>query len=58
MLLYFFQVEPFASIAGAVLPGVPRILFNLKASGPFAYNPRANDVVAEGALLISIIVKL
>ena len=44
----YFQVYPFAGIAEATLPYVPRILFNKWASGTFVTNPRVNDVVAEG----------
>ena len=42
------QVYPFAGIAEATLPGVPRILFNKEACGPFVSRPRANDVAVEG----------
>ena len=45
------QVQPFAGISEAVLPGVPRILFNMEAAGPFYTNPRRNDVVFAGDLV-------
>jgi len=46
------KVQPFAGIAEVALPGVPRLLFNKQASGPFLNSPRANDVVAEGRFII------
>ena len=48
MLVYTLQVYPFAGIAEMVLPGTPRVLFNMEAAGPFADRPRRNDVLVEG----------
>ncbi|XP_071394876.1 NAD-dependent protein deacetylase sirtuin-3, mitochondrial [Centroberyx affinis] len=43
------EVEPFASLAGAVRGSVPRLLINRDAVGPFAWgNPRPSDVVQLG----------
>lgn len=42
------QVEPFASIAGAVRSSVPRLLVNRDLVGPFAWSRRPQDVVQLG----------
>ncbi|CAN9507307.1 unnamed protein product [Ophioblennius macclurei] len=42
------EVEPFASLAGAVRPSVPRLLINRDAVGPFAWSRRPQDVVQLG----------
>lgn len=46
--LYVRQVEPFASLAGAVRPSVPRLLINRDLVGPFAFRRRPGDVVQLG----------
>ena len=50
LFCFLLKVYPFAGIAEATLPGVPRILFNKEACGPFVSNPRSNDIVVEGEL--------
>lgn len=45
------EVEPFASLAGAVLPTVPRLLVNRDAVGPFLWRRRSRDVVLLGDLV-------
>lgn len=42
------QVEPFASLAGAVRSSVPRLLINRDLVGPFAWRRRPHDVVQLG----------
>lgn len=43
------EVEPFASLAGAVRASVPRLLINRDLVGPFAWgSPRHNDVAQLG----------
>ncbi|KAM4592247.1 NAD-dependent protein deacetylase sirtuin-3, mitochondrial isoform 2-T2 [Odontesthes bonariensis] len=42
------EVEPFASLAGAVRSSVPRLLINRDAVGPFAWSRRPRDVVQLG----------
>ncbi|XP_060118513.1 NAD-dependent protein deacetylase sirtuin-3, mitochondrial isoform X1 [Heteronotia binoei] len=42
------EVEPFASLAGAVRSSVPRLLINRDLVGPFAYQPQHNDVAELG----------
>ncbi|XP_062973101.1 NAD-dependent protein deacetylase sirtuin-3, mitochondrial [Elgaria multicarinata webbii] len=42
------EVEPFASLAGAVRVSVPRVLINRDLVGPFAYQPQHNDVAELG----------
>ncbi|MEQ2159461.1 hypothetical protein GOODEAATRI_023068 [Goodea atripinnis] len=42
------QVEPFASLAGAVRSTVPRLLINRDLVGPFAWGRRPHDVVQLG----------
>lgn len=43
------QVEPFASLAGAVRSPVSRLLINRDLVGPFAWgSPRHNDVAEVG----------
>ncbi|XP_051503635.1 NAD-dependent protein deacetylase sirtuin-3, mitochondrial [Myxocyprinus asiaticus] len=43
------EVEPFASLAGAVRGSVPRLLINRDLVGPFSWgSPRHNDVVELG----------
>lgn len=43
------EVEPFASLAGAVRGSVPRLLINRDLVGPFAWgSPRHNDVAELG----------
>lgn len=42
------QVEPFASLAGAVRSSVPRVLINRELVGPFAWQQRHNDVAQLG----------
>lgn len=43
------QVEPFASLAGAVRGSVPRLLINRDLVGPFALgSQRPHDVVQQG----------
>ncbi|CAH1787246.1 unnamed protein product [Owenia fusiformis] len=45
------EVEPFAGIVDSTRMYVPRLLFNMKAVGPFAKRKRMNDVIAEGDLV-------
>lgn len=42
------EVEPFASLAGAVRPSVPRLLINRDLVGPFLWRRRSHDVVLLG----------
>ncbi|KAM8762348.1 NAD-dependent protein deacetylase sirtuin-3, mitochondrial isoform 2-T4 [Acanthopagrus schlegelii] len=42
------EVEPFASLAGAVRSSVPRLLVNRDLVGPFAWRRRPQDVVQLG----------
>ncbi|XP_015227080.1 PREDICTED: NAD-dependent protein deacetylase sirtuin-3, mitochondrial isoform X1 [Cyprinodon variegatus] len=42
------EVEPFASLAGAVRSSVPRLLINRDLVGPFVWGQRTNDVVQLG----------
>ncbi|KFP80670.1 hypothetical protein N311_07834, partial [Apaloderma vittatum] len=42
------EVEPFASLAGAVRGSVPRVLINRELVGPFAWHQRYNDVAQLG----------
>lgn len=42
------EVEPFASLAGAVRGSVPRLLINRDLVGPFAWRRRPQDVVQLG----------
>ncbi|NXX48704.1 SIR3 deacetylase, partial [Tricholaema leucomelas] len=42
------EVEPFASLAGAVRSSVPRVLINRDLVGPFAWYQRHNDVAQLG----------
>ncbi|XP_068539821.1 NAD-dependent protein deacetylase sirtuin-3, mitochondrial isoform X1 [Anas acuta] len=42
------EVEPFASLAGAVRSSVPRVLINRDLVGPFAWQQRYNDVAQLG----------
>lgn len=42
------QVEPFASLAGAVRSSVPRVLINRELVGPFAWQQRHSDVAQLG----------
>lgn len=46
--LFSLQVEPFASLAGAVRSSVPRLLINRDPVGPFAWRRRPHDVVQLG----------
>lgn len=45
------EVEPFASLAGAVRPTVPRLLVNRDPVGPFLWRRRSRDVVLLGDLV-------
>ncbi|XP_014380017.1 NAD-dependent protein deacetylase sirtuin-3, mitochondrial isoform X2 [Alligator sinensis] len=42
------EVEPFASLAGAVRSSVPRVLINRDLVGPFAYQQQCNDIAQLG----------
>ncbi|XP_074740858.1 NAD-dependent protein deacetylase sirtuin-3, mitochondrial isoform X1 [Strix uralensis] len=42
------EVEPFASLAGAVRSPVPRVLINRDLVGPFAWRQRRNDIAQLG----------
>lgn len=42
------EVEPFASLSGAVRRSVPRLLINREAVGPFAWRRRPSDVLQLG----------
>lgn len=46
--LFVLQVEPFASLVGAVRSSVPRLLINRDLVGPFAWGHRPQDVVQLG----------
>nr|XP_020662646.1 NAD-dependent protein deacetylase sirtuin-3, mitochondrial isoform X1 [Pogona vitticeps] len=45
------EVEPFASLAGAVRSSIPRVLINRDLVGPFAYQPKYNDVAELGDVI-------
>lgn len=45
------QVEPFASLTGAVRSSVPRLLINRDLVGPFAWTRRPQDVVQLGDVI-------
>ncbi|XP_061465845.1 NAD-dependent protein deacetylase sirtuin-3, mitochondrial isoform X4 [Rhineura floridana] len=45
------EVEPFASLAGAVRISVPRVLINRDLVGPFAYQPQHSDVAELGDVI-------
>lgn len=47
-MLFFLQVEPFASLSGAVGSSVPRLLINKNLVGPFVWGRRPEDVVQLG----------
>ncbi|XP_067152012.1 NAD-dependent protein deacetylase sirtuin-3, mitochondrial [Apteryx mantelli] len=42
------EVEPFASLAGAVRSSIPRVLINRDLVGPFAWQQRYNDIAQLG----------
>ncbi|XP_010297122.2 NAD-dependent protein deacetylase sirtuin-3, mitochondrial isoform X1 [Balearica regulorum gibbericeps] len=42
------EVEPFASLAGAVRGSIPRVLINRDLVGPFAWQQRYNDIAQLG----------
>lgn len=42
------KVQPFAGIIDSVKWGVPRVLFNMHAVGPFKYQRRAQDFISPG----------
>ncbi|XP_071284250.1 NAD-dependent protein deacetylase sirtuin-3, mitochondrial isoform X3 [Agelaius tricolor] len=48
------EVEPFASLAGAVRSSVPRVLINRELVGPFAWQQRHNDVAQLGDVVSGI----
>ncbi|XP_052065410.1 uncharacterized protein LOC127705184 isoform X2 [Mytilus californianus] len=48
------EVQPFAGIIDTVKYGVPRVLFNWNAVGPFKNGKRSQDVVASGDLIGSV----
>ncbi|XP_029642870.1 NAD-dependent protein deacetylase sirtuin-3 isoform X2 [Octopus sinensis] len=48
------EVHPFAGIIDYAPSTVPRILFNMKAVGPFRTSSRANDFTVEGDLTESL----
>ncbi|KAK2853623.1 hypothetical protein Q5P01_006284 [Channa striata] len=48
------EVEPFASLAGAVRSSVPRLLINKDLVGPFAWSRRPQDVVQLGDVVIGV----
>ncbi|XP_018621204.1 NAD-dependent protein deacetylase sirtuin-3, mitochondrial isoform X1 [Scleropages formosus] len=52
------EVEPFASLAGAVRGSVPRLLFNRDAVGPFAHSSLRHNDVAELGDVVSGVQKL
>uniref|UniRef100_UPI0037E75D49 NAD-dependent protein deacetylase sirtuin-3, mitochondrial isoform X2 n=1 Tax=Semicossyphus pulcher TaxID=241346 RepID=UPI0037E75D49 len=45
------EVEPFASLAGAVRSSVPRLLINRDLVGPFAWRRRPQDVMQLGDVI-------
>ncbi|XP_062566122.1 uncharacterized protein LOC134228478 [Saccostrea cucullata] len=47
------EVQPFAGIIDSVKWGVPRVLFNMHAVGPFKYQRRAQDFISPGDLINS-----
>ncbi|XP_072495688.1 NAD-dependent protein deacetylase sirtuin-3, mitochondrial isoform X1 [Notamacropus eugenii] len=53
------EVEPFASLSQASRRSVPRVLINRELVGPFAWQPRHNDVVQLGDIIsgVEILVK-
>ncbi|XP_065611468.1 NAD-dependent protein deacetylase sirtuin-3, mitochondrial isoform X1 [Cyrtonyx montezumae] len=48
------EVEPFASLAGAVRNSVPRVLINRDLVGPFTWQQRYNDVVQLGDVVAGV----
>lgn len=48
MFILFMKVQPFAGIIDSVKWGVPRVLFNMHAVGPFKYQRRAQDFISPG----------
>uniref|UniRef100_K1R053 NAD-dependent deacetylase sirtuin-3, mitochondrial n=1 Tax=Magallana gigas TaxID=29159 RepID=K1R053_MAGGI len=48
------EVQPFAGIIDSVKWGVPRVLFNMHAVGPFKYQRRAQDFISPGDLINSV----
>ncbi|XP_053923780.1 NAD-dependent protein deacetylase sirtuin-3, mitochondrial isoform X1 [Cuculus canorus] len=48
------EVEPFASLAGAVRSSIPRVLINRDLVGPFAWQQRSNDVAQLGDVISSV----
>ncbi|KAL7866535.1 hypothetical protein AOLI_G00143490 [Acnodon oligacanthus] len=52
------EVEPFASLAGAVSGSVPRLLINRDLVGPFVWGPPRNNDVAELGDVVSGVKKL
>ncbi|XP_037401018.1 NAD-dependent protein deacetylase sirtuin-3, mitochondrial isoform X2 [Pygocentrus nattereri] len=52
------EVEPFASLAGAVRGSVPRLLINRDLVGPFAWGPPRKNDVAEIGDVVSGVKKL
>ncbi|KFO94236.1 hypothetical protein N320_04542, partial [Buceros rhinoceros silvestris] len=48
------EVEPFASLAGAVRSSVPRVLINRDLVGPFAWQQRHNDVAQLGDVVAGV----
>lgn len=52
--LFALQVEPFASLAGAVRNSVPRLLINRDLVGPFAWRRRPHDVVQLGDVVTGV----
>ncbi|CAG5848534.1 unnamed protein product [Menidia menidia] len=54
VLVLVLQVEPFASLAGAVRGGVPRLLVNRVAVGPFSGRRRPQDLLLLGDLVAGV----
>ncbi|NXN92775.1 SIR3 deacetylase, partial [Rhinopomastus cyanomelas] len=48
------EVEPFASLAGAVHSSVPRVLINRDLVGPFTWQQRHNDVAQLGDVVTGV----
>uniref|UniRef100_A0A3P9PTE2 Sirtuin 3 n=1 Tax=Poecilia reticulata TaxID=8081 RepID=A0A3P9PTE2_POERE len=48
------EVEPFASLAGAVRSSVPRLLINRDLVGPFAWGRRPRDVTQLGDVVTGV----
>uniref|UniRef100_A0A096MAX3 NAD-dependent protein deacetylase n=1 Tax=Poecilia formosa TaxID=48698 RepID=A0A096MAX3_POEFO len=48
------EVEPFASLAGAVRSSVPRLLINRDLVGPFAWGRRPHDVTQLGDVVTGV----